>query len=125
MRWVRRYAPAELCGLFGALIGYMVVRGATGHATAAAYGAAIGESLAFYGFLLTRNPLRALILEFGPAEALDSVLVRPACMAGAVAVLGPAAGVIVGKLLADVAFYAPVIAIYELGLRRGAPRVRA
>jgi len=118
VRWLRRYAPAELCGLLGALIGYLLVRAATGHPAAAAYGAAAGESLGFYGLLLRRNPLRALVLEFGPAELLDTALVRPACMAGAVALLGPVAGVIVGKLAADLVFYAPVIATYELQLKR-------
>ena len=120
VRWLRSYAPAELCGLLAALLGYVLVRYATGHAAAAAYGATVGESLGFYGLLLRRTALRSLVVEFGPAEVLDSAFLRPACMAGAVALLGPVAGVLAGKLAADVAFYAPVIATYELQLRRRA-----
>ena len=108
MRWVRRYAPAELCGLVGALTAYLV--------TSRSYGAAAGESVAYYGFLLARRTrsVRALLVEFGPAEALDSLAIRPACCAVAVTLLGPVAGVIAGKLVADLVFYAPVIATYEL-----------
>jgi hypothetical protein len=59
----------------------------------------------------------ALAVEFGPAEALDSLVVRPACVAVGVAALGPVAGVLVAKLVADLAFYVPVIATYELRKR--------
>jgi hypothetical protein len=116
MRWVRRYVPAEVCGLLGALTGYLFVLGATGHAGPAAYGAAAGESVGFYGCLLARRAgsFRALMVEFGPAEVLDSAIVRPACMAVATAALGPVAGVLAGKLAADLIFYAPVIVTYEL-----------
>jgi hypothetical protein len=120
MRWLRRYAPAELCGLLCALTGSLLVRGAIGNAAAAAYAGAIAESVGFYGFLLARRTrsLWALVVEFGPAEALDSIVVRPACIAGAMSLLGPVAGVVAGKLAADLVFYTPVIATYELGLRR-------
>ena len=133
--WVRRYGPAELLALIGALAGWLVADIATGNALAAAYAAAIGDNVAYYGLLATRevgarrhagatSPLRAsvaacaaLAIEFGPAEALDSLVVRPACVAVAVAALGPVAGVLAGKLVADLAFYVPVIATYELRKR--------
>ena len=121
MRWLRRYGPAEVCGLLGAFTGYLLARG---HAAPAAYAAAIGESIGFYGcFLACRKcSLRALLIEFGPAEALDTLLVRPAAMALATAALGPAVGVLAGKLAADLVFYAPVIATYELlGRRASSP----
>jgi hypothetical protein len=117
--WLRRYAPAELCGLLGAVAGYLLALAATGHAAPAAYAAAAGENIGFYGFLRARRvgSVRALVVEFGPAEVLDSALVRPACMALATAALGPL-GVLAGKLAADLVFYAPVIATYEF-LKRG------
>jgi hypothetical protein len=119
--WLRRYGPAELLAVVGALVGYAVGETLTGHTAAAAYGAAIGDNVAYYGLLLIREArargaftaARALVVEFGPAEVLDAALVRPACTALAVAALGPVAGVIVAKLAADLVFYVPVIATYE------------
>jgi hypothetical protein len=130
--WARRYGPAELLALIGALAGWLVADLATGNVVVAAYAAAIGDNVAYYGLLATRevracrragarSPLLAgaavLAIEFGPAEALDSLLVRPACIAAGVAALGPVAGVLAGKLVADLAFYVPVIATYELRKR--------
>ena len=120
--WLRRYGPAELLALIGAFTGYLAVELATGSHAAAAYGAAIGDNLAYYGLLMAREArehgpavaVRRLAVEFGPAEALDFAVVRPGCTAIATAALGPAAGVLVAKLVADLAFYVPVIATYEL-----------
>jgi hypothetical protein len=121
--WIRRYGPAELLAVAGALAGFLLVDAATGSLAAAAFGAALGDNLAYYGCLIAREvrrtgavlaSLRTLAVEFGPAEALDITVVRPACTALATAALGPAAGVIAAKLLADLAFYVPVIGTYEL-----------
>ena len=63
-----------------------------------------------------------LALEFGPAETLDSVLLRPALMyAGLTMVPSPALGIIVGKLAADLVFYVPTIVCYELLRHRARP----
>lgn len=120
--WLRRYGPAELLALIGALAGYAVMELATGSHAAAAYGAAIGDNLAYYGLLLARETrahgvpgaIRRMAVEFGPAEALDFTVVRPGCTAIATAALGPAAGVLVAKVVADLLFYVPVITTYEL-----------
>jgi hypothetical protein len=137
-RWLRRYGPAEVLALVGALAGYFLLEAATGNHAAAAYGAAVGDNLAYYGFLfarevagratLARRPtnrirvwarsLHALTCEFGPAEVLDSTIVRPGCTAIATAALGPAAGVLAAKVVADLLFYVPVICTYELRRRR-------
>jgi hypothetical protein len=132
--WVRRYGPAELLALIGALAGWLAADLATGNTFVAAYAAAIGDNVAYYGFLATREvraqrtvagsrlgagarAFGALAIEFGPAEALDSLAVRPACVAVGVAALGPVAGVLAGKLVADLVFYVPVIVTYELRKR--------
>jgi hypothetical protein len=123
--WLRRYGPAELLALLGAFAGYTLLQLATGNHVAAAYGAAIGDNLGYYGLLAVREirargvvrGCRTLALEFGPAEALDSTIVRPACTAMAAAALGPAVGVLVAKVLADLVFYVPVITSHELQKR--------
>jgi hypothetical protein len=64
------------------------------------------------------STLRNLSLEFGPGEALDSLVVRPAAMYFATSLTSDLAiAVILGKLAADIAFYIPAIAAYELRLR--------
>jgi hypothetical protein len=132
--WLRRYAPAELLALIGAVAGYLLADLATHHAAAAAYGAAVGDNVAYYGLLTAREVIArsqvlsavgALAIEFGPAEALDGVFIRPACTALGAAALGPVAGVLAAKVVADLVFYVPVITSYELRKRsaEAAPEV--
>jgi hypothetical protein len=63
----------------------------------------------------------ALIAEFGPAELLDTLLVRPALIAVSLQLTSTTlVGIVAGKLLADVAFYVPAIASWELLRRKNA-----
>jgi len=134
-RWLRRYGPAEVTGIVTALLGSYAVHALTGSEIAAAFGGALGETLGFYGVIVgreirtDRQTARAagvqygprawlrtaanLMIEFGPAEILDSGLIRPAAMGLGTRLLGRALGVPLGKLAADVTFYVPVILIYE------------
>lgn len=142
-RWVQRYGPPELAGLAAAWLGYLLVLRVTGSATAAAFGASLGENVGFYGtFILRavvardgtgrgglrtpvsrrlwRNALvesQGAVLEFGPAEVVDSFVARPLAIALASDALGAAAGVPAGKVAADVVFYAITIAGFELRRR--------
>ena len=145
--WLRRYLPAELVSVVGAVVAAGVVGGLSGHNEAAiAIAGAWGETVAYYATMLVRdfrharadirrasgNPsrwsvlgttLRGLVLEFGVAEALDSLVVRPAMMYAAGQFLGdPQAGVVVGKFAADVVFYVPTIVAYELRRKYVHPR---
>lgn len=62
--------------------------------------------------------LRNLVLEFGFAEALDTLLLRPTLMYLAAQLVSDLRlGVILGKLAADVIFYVPAITAYELRRR--------
>jgi len=143
--WLNRYGPSELIGIATALGGAWLLQQASGNVIAAAYGASIGEALGFYGSLVTREMVqeayfagarrapygasemmrtwRGLLLEFGPAELLDTGLIRPLTMALCTTLLGWGLGIVAGKLLADVAFYLPVIWVYERR-RRKTPRAR-
>lgn len=131
--WLWRYGPAEVSGTVGALVAAGVT-GVFAGAAATAYAGAIGETLAFYAVVLVRDlrahtgprrrVLAGLAVEFGPAELADTLVVRPLAM-----YLGPlfvghlAAGVLAGKLAADVVFYALAILGYEL--RKAAAARRA
>ena len=129
--WVNRYAPAEVGALVGAVLG---AAGASplDLPAATAYAGAFGEAVGFWGVLLVRGLRRrrrcgqarrsmprtmgALLLEFGPAELLDSLAVRPLAMyVGPLIVGNLVAGIVVGKIAADVVFYALAIVGYELG----------
>jgi hypothetical protein len=125
--WLARYAPAEAAAILGALLAAALV-GPFGVAAATAYAGAIGDGVGFYGVLFVRDlrrqprrrgriasTLRGLAMEFGPAELLDTLLVRPLAMYLAAQWLGNAAlGVATGKIAADVVFYACAIMAYEL-----------
>jgi hypothetical protein len=144
--WIRRYSLGEIVGLAAALAGSWLVYGITHNAVAAAFGASIGEAIGFYGMIVVREMVddayaagahrapygfreigatwRGLLLEFGPAELFDTGIVRPAAMWLGEDALGRPLGIMAGKLLADLAFYAPVIVSYELRKAREGRRGR-
>jgi hypothetical protein len=135
--WVRRYLPCEIAGTVGELGGAAVAYLATGSLAAAAITATIGASAGYYAAayvsalrvsyrdhddrrwpsrVLISNllALRSVAVEFGPAELIDSVAVRPVAF-----YLGPLifdntiGGWIFGKLVSDLAFYLIAIVSYE------------
>jgi len=89
---------------------------------AAAYGAAVRTTYREHSHLprkqraLTANrlALRSIAVEFGPAEVIDSLIVRPlAFYLGPTLFGGMVAGWIFAKLVADVGFYVLAICSYE------------
>jgi len=135
--WVKRYIPAEILGTTGALIAAWIVYGHThSYITAAASGLA-GEGAGFYGyFLWTELLLNAkkyreysllkrtslviglastnLLVEFAPAEILDSFFIRPFAMYAAPQYIHPyPVGFLLGKFGADFVFYLLAVAGYE------------
>jgi hypothetical protein len=129
--WIRRYGPAELVGIATALLGSWLLYATTRNEVAAAYGGALGENVGFYAVMVGRE-IRAqrphgpgawartaanLMIEFGAAEILDSGVIRPLAMGFGTLWLGRQWGVPLGKIAADITFYVPVIAIYELRRR--------
>jgi len=125
--WVRRYLPAELVGIPFALGCGWLTAVLTGSTIAAALAATWGENVGYYGVMLGRElwngsglralprALRNLVLEFGPAEGLDTLLVRPTLVhLGLVLAPDPLTGIVAGKVAADLVFYVPAIVSYEL-----------
>ena len=139
--WLHRYGPAELFSLLatvGAAVGTEHLRGS---GAAVALAATWAGNVAYFGLILgqdvrhTRRALRAqgrayslrtfgrnvraLAVEFGAAEALDSLLIRPALMYWLPLWLHSVPrGVLVAKFAADVTFYVPAIIGYELSKKR-------
>ncbi|MBK7950846.1 MAG: hypothetical protein IPK00_19325 [Deltaproteobacteria bacterium] len=122
--WALRYAPLEAAALLSALGAGLAVSELTESRLAIGYAGAWGENLGYYLVAFVRErrvrgssalALRDLVLEFGLAEAVDSFVVRPLCMGYGVGQLGDAAaGVVIGKFVADIPFYGFAILGYEL-----------
>ncbi len=145
-RWICRYGLSEVLGTVAAVAAAVTVQGLTGNIIAGAYGGTLAEATVFYGIMLLRESVReahlagaqgqpfdgsaqwlvvrSLLLEFGVAELLDLLVIRPVLMAAGLRWLGGKTGALAGKLAADVVFYGPVLSIYEWRLARGADRPR-
>jgi ornithine decarboxylase len=122
----RRYVLPEIVGTLTAVgIAWLVDR--SGSLAAAAWAASIAETVGYYGTVMWRDrrlypSLRAqipgLLVEFGPADILDTAVARPALMWAGPLLIGHAtAGVLLGKLAADVLFYSVVGPCRKLRLR--------
>ncbi|HEY5979381.1 MAG TPA: type III PLP-dependent enzyme [Microlunatus sp.] len=140
--WIGRYLVAELAGLTCALLAALAVTSWNPDQLAiAAYASALGEGVGFYaGFLVVRylredidGPPRrritvivaAAVVEFGPAEIIDTALIRPAAMFLASLATGNVIiGVLIGKVAADIVFYGLAITSYEVLVRRLLRRFR-
>ena len=135
--WIRRYLPCEIAGTVGELGGAAIAYLATGSLAAAAITATIGASAGYYATAYVsalrwsyrqrhgRNwaarvvianllALRSVAIEFGPAELIDSIAIRPvAFYLGPLMFSNVIAGWIFGKLVSDLAFYVCAIFSYE------------
>ena len=134
--WLRRYVPMEMCGLLLALLCGSLVAGLTHNPVVIATTSAWCASAGYYGWVFVADlrrhtqhntigrstlthTLRALALEFGPAEILDAALVRPMLvMAGMRASGHTQLGIVLGGLAADAVFYALVVALRRLAQPR-------
>jgi hypothetical protein len=143
-QWVARYLPLEVLGTLAAVAGSWVAYESSGSIVVAAVAGTLAEGAGYYALVVARGirghlasprlarlvgrgprialasvlTLRGMLAEFGPAEVLDTVVVRPALLVAAAAWLGPnPTGWLVGKFAADVVFYVVAIASFELGRR--------
>ncbi|MGE2729718.1 hypothetical protein ACQI4F_09575 [Mycolicibacterium vaccae] len=151
-KWLRRYLPCELAGTAAEFGTAGIVYLATGSLAAAAVAATIGASAGYYATAYFnalrwsyraqahRGPvgrvvahllaLRSIAVEFGPAEAIDSIAVRPLAFYVGPDLFGNvAAGWLVAKVVSDAAFYACAIFSFErfgalLARREPAPAER-
>lgn len=137
MEWFRRYLPLEIAGWIGEFGAAGLAYTWTGSLAVAAAAATIGSSAGYYlpafvnamrwsaaaqqhrpwpGRLAvsTALTLRSLTVEFGPAELVDSLVIRPMLIYVAPVLLGNVVvGWILGGFLADVGFYLFAICSYE------------
>jgi hypothetical protein len=125
--WLKRYLPAEAVSLVAAMLVATAAAMLSGdNAAIIAMAGAGAETTSYYATMLLRerraNPgqrllrtLGNLAVEFGLAEALDSLLLRPTLMyVAGQTVSDPRLGVLIGKVAADIVFYIPTIVVFEL-----------
>ena len=136
--WRSRYLLAEVLGTLAAVAGGVAAYTATGSLATAALAASLAETVGFYlgiairlapGVLRRHRQHRRLTRtlghavaeasDFAVAELVDTLLLRPTLILLASAWTGAALvpSLLLGKLLADVAYYAVVIPMYELRRR--------
>ncbi len=135
LEWLKRYLPLEIAATVCALTGGMAAAYFGANAAVVAYAATWSENIGFYGVALVRELLRrvdgqpltftsaapalvpstrALLAEFGPAEILDSFVIRPAAMYALPMLVGDLAlGLLLGKIIADLVFFGLAIVAYE------------
>jgi hypothetical protein len=135
--WLRRYLPMEIAGTISELGAAGIAYLLTGSLAAAAIAGTVGASIGYYAVAYAAavrwcyaaqhfraRPVRVLIasllalrsvaVEFGFAEGVDSLVVRPLMYYAGPFLLGsPLLGWIAAKLAADAVFYVCAIASYE------------
>lgn len=137
MEWIRRYLPCEIAGTAGELGGAAIAYLVTGSMAAAAITATVGASAGYYAAayasairwalreygdrptvprLVVANlfAFRSVAIEFGPAELIDSIAIRPlAYYLGPILFGNVVIGWVFGKLMSDIGFYVLAVVSYE------------
>ncbi len=128
--WLRRYGPCEVLGTAGAFLSsWIALQCSGGSLAAAAWAGTAGGTIGFYALPAVRAfrqfhrvgrsrgalaralvtsayTARSLLAEFGPAELVDSALLRPSLLYLGPLLLGnPWWGWLAGKVVADAVFY--------------------
>ncbi|CAM2751329.1 hypothetical protein BST27_01675 [Mycobacterium intermedium] len=135
--WIQRYLPYEITSAATELGGAAVAYITTGSLAAAAVAGTVGATVGYYAaafltavrlahrqldrhsgmarrVVATGLALRSISVEFGPAEFIDSLTVRPATYYLIPATLGNViAGWVAAKAISDLAFYSMAIISYE------------
>ncbi len=135
--WFKRYFPAEVLSTCVTLLVALLVRNNGGGVLAVTLASTWSGNITYFGYILIADilrsvaahkkagkkynlaslgvNLRSLVIEFGLAEALDSLLIRPLVMYYVPYLFSDFnTGIIAAKLLADVIFYIPAIVGYEM-----------
>ena len=124
--WIRRYLVADIVGTTMAMAAVLGARRAGASDELAALWGSIAETVGFYAVMLVRDlarqpllpTLRGMLVEFGPAEILDTLVVRPVALYAGLALTGSVvAGTVGGKLAADLVFDVIVALCYRLRMR--------
>ena len=135
--WLKRYLPAEIVGTVVAVGAGLVAHSVIDNNVVTAFVGTWGENIGFYSTIIFRDitnsirthrnskinyqfsvlakDIRNIIVEFGPAEILDSLFIRPFMMFFFTRLLNSVSlGILAGKITAYVTFYIPTVISFEL-----------
>ena len=135
--WIKRYLLPEILSFITTLIAAIVAYKLTRNQITTALSATWGGNITYFGYIFIRDVthtrkkyqiikipytgkdllknIRALVLEFGIAEIVDSFFIRPALMYYFPIWTGNLSlGIFLAKIAADITFYIPAIIGYEL-----------
>ena len=136
-KWLKRFLSAEIIGTITAVAASYIAHYAAKNLIVAAYAGSIGETLGFYTTIIIQDVLieqrklksvnktlsfkifiyilRNILFDFGFAEIIDSLFIRPFCMfIFPLWIKNYPIGILAGKIASDICFYVPVIISYEL-----------
>jgi hypothetical protein len=138
--WLNRYLLAEIISWIALVIFSLICLFITDNRILIAFLGSIVQTIVYYVYILIKDvilrrkkyivegkkytkliflkDIRNLLIEFGPSEILDTLIVRPVAL-----YLGPllignfTIGLLVGSIVADIIYYVPVIILYEFRLK--------
>ncbi len=127
--WLNRYAIAEIISVVFAIIFSYLSQVLFGNFIVSGIIGTWSSNLGFYGTIVYRDIrgigrkfkikdffilLRNMIIEFGPAEYLDSLLIRPFYLSFFPFIISNYSfAIFIGTMLADVTYFIPTIISYE------------
>jgi hypothetical protein len=137
--WIKRYAPPEIAGTATMVAGGMAVAALGAPVWLVGIVGAFAESVGFYSAAavgvwreqrrnfpergrvrIVLRVLGLLLFEFGPAELLDTLVVRPGLLTLAlVGIPHTGLALIAGKVVADVVFYILAATAFRVSEKSG------
>ncbi len=132
--WFKRYAAAEFAGLMLTLIFSAISMHLFGNIILSAFIATWADNVGFYGVIAYNDlnqrkkekkrklkladyarQIRNMVVEFGPAEYLNSFAIRPIYLSVLPFFISNySLAILIGSLLANITYYVPTIISYEL-----------
>ena len=129
--WLKRYSTPLILATLAAIISATIIKILTGNNIIAGILATWIDNITFYGYIYIKDlkknkkegsritniskQLRNMIVEFGPAEYLDSFLIRPFYLS-----LFPylidnyQIAILLGSICAEITYFIPVVIFYEI-----------
>ncbi len=131
--WLNRYLIAELISIAFAMLSALLADIIFHNSIITALAATWMSNVGFYGIMVSKDikakkklhgkvtlriylkTLIGLVVEFGPAEYLDTFVIRPIILYVFPIIFGNLAlGIFLGTMVANITYYLPVIISYEL-----------
>jgi len=130
--WFKRYAFAEFVGIVFVLVFSNISMIFFGNKIVSGFIGTWSDNLGFYGTIISKDikesrkrnkilgirdyliQFRNMIIEFGPAEYLDSFLIRPFYLIFFPYIISNySLAIFIGTILADITYFIPTIISYE------------